>query len=223
MPTQRILEKIKMRGNNTYQSSLKSLETRSFQFSKPTLSSFSAMFLTATLDWATNQMPPCCAAVAESTYVAMTVVFPVPGGPWMMVTLLSLLCSNMWHIASCWESLIDLPEGRRMGGAWMVLNVEGHSMSLSGIGQNVSRNALEDKVVPPHRMFRMSPVLARSAEVGPPWSSLTKETMVLPKKLCGRDISRITRVPEIEAIRPWISYSSSLSMMRRAIRTGFPD
>lgn len=43
---------------------------------KPTSASFSAMFFTAMLDWATSQMPDAPAATAAQTKAAMTVVFP---------------------------------------------------------------------------------------------------------------------------------------------------
>ena len=66
----------------THQSKWKSVDTRSLKSKKPESTNFSATFLTATFDCAITQTVfDGCSSTLLCTTAAMTVVFPVPGGP----------------------------------------------------------------------------------------------------------------------------------------------
>lgn len=66
----------------TYHSKWKSFETRSLKSKNSQSTNFSATFLTATFDCAMTQtVLEGCSAILLCTAAAITVVFPVPGGP----------------------------------------------------------------------------------------------------------------------------------------------
>ena len=106
MPEVFQLISVRRKRYNTYQSWMKSLETNNFQSSKLSLINFSAIFLTATLLWATSQMPDRLNPLTEYwTNDEMTDVLPVPGGPCMMVILRMSCWDSIALSAFCWEAL----------------------------------------------------------------------------------------------------------------------
>ncbi|TFK50014.1 hypothetical protein OE88DRAFT_305610 [Heliocybe sulcata] len=201
----------------TYQSKWNSCDTRMRKSKKAESANFSVMFLTATLDCATSQIsrPPSAAAILV-TQAAITVVLPVPGGPWMTVSACLSASDSTASTAFRCDGF------RSLGEYWNVADAArdcARCRPFRRHGCQMRRTKCSSKKLPePRRQFRTISPRAASASVGSCLPIVhTASTVCMAGKFLSvarRPLTWVARVVLITffplaTYSTWIAYLSS--------------